>query len=70
MARHLSSEKGSAVSGHAIDEIVRKLDGAFGHSDLEAVLRFHEDDAVLVVQPGPLLAVKKRCSDSPRMSLP
>jgi uncharacterized protein (TIGR02246 family) len=40
------------MSVHAIDEIVKKLDEAFGHSDLEAVLGFYEDDAVLVVAPG------------------
>lgn len=36
------------MSVHAIEEIVKKLDEAFGHSDLEAVLGFYEDDAILV----------------------
>lgn len=42
------------MSAHAIDEIVKKLDEAFAHSDLEAVLAFYEQDAVLVVEPGRL----------------
>lgn len=33
---------------------VQKLDEAFARSDLEAVLAFYEDDAVLVVEPGRL----------------
>lgn len=44
---------------HAIDEIVKKLDEAFGQSDLEAVLSFYEDDAVLVVEPGRLARGKE-----------
>jgi len=36
------------------EEVVKELDEAFGHADLEAVLAFYEDDAVVVVEPGRL----------------
>jgi ketosteroid isomerase-like protein len=39
---------------NTIDEAVKKLDEAFGQFNLEAVLAFYEDDAVLVVEPGRL----------------
>lgn len=41
------------------DDAVKKLDEAFGRSDLEAVLAFYEDDAVLVVEPGRLARGKQ-----------
>jgi uncharacterized protein (TIGR02246 family) len=42
------------MSANTIDEAVKKLDEAFGQFDLEAVLAFYEDDAVLVIEPGRL----------------
>lgn len=36
------------------EEAVTKLDEAFGRADLEAVLAFYEDEAVVVVEPGRL----------------
>jgi len=36
------------------EEAVKELDEAFGRADLEAVLAFYEDDAVVVVEPGRL----------------
>jgi uncharacterized protein (TIGR02246 family) len=36
------------------EQAVKELDDAFGRSDLEAVLAFYEDDAVVVVEPGRL----------------
>ena len=36
------------------EEAVRMLDEAFGRADLEGVLAFYEDDAVLVMEPGRL----------------
>lgn len=47
------------MSVHAIEEIVKKLDEAFGHSDLEAVLGFYEDDAILVAEPDRLARGKE-----------
>ena len=40
-------------------EAVQRLDEAFGESDLEGVLAFYEDDAVLVVEPGRLARGKE-----------
>lgn len=37
-----------------VDDAVKQLDEAFGRSDIEAVLSFYEDDAVVVVEPGRL----------------
>lgn len=34
------------------EEAVRMLDEAFGRADLDDVLAFYEDDAVLVMEPG------------------
>lgn len=42
-----------------VDEAVKKLDEAFSRSDLESVLAFYEDDAVLVVEPGRLARGKE-----------
>ena len=47
------------MSVHAIEEIVKKLDEAFGHSGLEAVLGFYEDDAILVAEPDRLARGKE-----------
>ncbi len=37
-----------------LDEVVGELDKAVNRGDLEAVLGFYSDDAVMVVQPGQL----------------
>ena len=36
------------------EQAVKELDEAFARADLEAVLGFYEDDAVVVVEPGRL----------------
>jgi ketosteroid isomerase-like protein len=40
-------------------EAVKELDDALERGDLEAVLSFYEDDAVVVVEPGRLARGKK-----------
>jgi uncharacterized protein (TIGR02246 family) len=37
---------------HAVEEAVERLDAAFAAGDLERVLSFYEDGAVVVVEPG------------------
>ncbi len=37
-----------------LDEVVGELDSAVNRGDLEAVLSFYSDDAVMVVQPRQL----------------
>ncbi|MET0753933.1 MAG: hypothetical protein ABWZ66_11190 [Pyrinomonadaceae bacterium] len=35
----------------SVEETVEKLDEAFNRGDIEAVLEFYEDDAVVVLEP-------------------
>jgi uncharacterized protein (TIGR02246 family) len=42
------------VMATSISEAVKNLDEAFDQADLQAVLAFYEEDAVLVVEPGRL----------------
>jgi uncharacterized protein (TIGR02246 family) len=44
-------------------EAVKELDDALERGDLEAVLSFYEDDAVVVVEPGRLAHGKKELRD-------
>ena len=37
---------------HLLEEMVEQLDDAFNRRDLEAHLRFYEDDAVLLLESG------------------
>lgn len=36
----------------SVEKTVKKLDEAFNRGDIEAVLDFYEDDAVVVIEPG------------------
>lgn len=40
------------MSENSLKETVEKLDEAFNRRDIEAVLAFYEDDAVVVIEPG------------------
>jgi ketosteroid isomerase-like protein len=42
------------MSKHSLEETVEMLDEAFNRGDIEAVLAFYEDEAVVVVEPGRL----------------
>jgi len=39
---------------NSVHEAVEELDAAFNRGDLEAILDFYEDEAVMVVEPGRL----------------
>ena len=43
----------------SVENAVKKLDEAFNSQDLNAVLSFYEDDAVLVARPGQLIRGKE-----------
>lgn len=40
------------MNANTVEEAVEELDAAFNRRDLDAVLDFYEDDAVLMVEPG------------------
>jgi uncharacterized protein (TIGR02246 family) len=40
------------MSPQSLEETVKKLDEAFNRRDIEAVLDFYEEDAVVVLEPG------------------
>ena len=40
-------------------EVVEKLDAAFNRKDVDAVLEFYDDEAILVVEPGKCVSGKK-----------
>ncbi|HEY0428868.1 MAG TPA: nuclear transport factor 2 family protein [Pyrinomonadaceae bacterium] len=42
------------MSKYSLEETVEKLDEAFNRGDVEAVLEFYEDDAVVMIEPGRL----------------
>lgn len=43
----------------SIESAVKELDDAFNRQDLNAVLSFYEDDAILVARPGLLIRGKE-----------
>ncbi|HEX8891402.1 MAG TPA: SgcJ/EcaC family oxidoreductase [Pyrinomonadaceae bacterium] len=40
------------MSKYSIEEIVERMDEAFNRGDVDAVLDFYEDEAVVVLEPG------------------
>jgi uncharacterized protein (TIGR02246 family) len=40
------------MSKHSLVEVVEKMDEAFNRGDIEAVLDFYEDNAIVVLEPG------------------
>lgn len=42
------------MSKQSLEETVKKLDEAFNRRDIEAVMDFYEEDAVVVLEPGRL----------------
>src|ERR1043165_3141609 len=41
-----------SMSKHSIEEIVERMDEAFNRGDVDAVLDFYEDEAVVILEPG------------------
>jgi ketosteroid isomerase-like protein len=52
------------MSKHDIEEIVEKMDEAFNRGDVEAVLGFYEDGAVVVLEPGRVGRGKERLCEA------
>jgi uncharacterized protein (TIGR02246 family) len=46
------------MSKHPVEETVEKMDEAFNRGDIETLLDFYEDDAVIVLEPGRLVRGK------------
>jgi uncharacterized protein (TIGR02246 family) len=47
----------------SLQETVEELDAAFNRGDLEAIVNFYEDEAVMVVEPGRLARGKAELRD-------
>ena len=45
---------------NSLDNIVKELDKAVNDKDLEKVLSFYEEDAILVMEPGRIAKGKKK----------
>lgn len=52
------------MAKQSVEEIVEKMDEAFNRGDVEAVLDFYEDEAVVVLEPGRIAQGKERLREA------